>query len=222
MKSHLRRRESETEDEMIQNFRPGNPQRTIQPLISIRLLRPAISVLMLAVLAACGGNGAGSPEAASEEPSEPATAAESTQPAAAVSGDVDFLATLNPCELLTPAELESFFGEPAATNAAPEDIGPYRSCMFTNESGGKLIIVQVTHETPAQFKADNEGSAAMIDMVPTPVAGLGDESVFFSGLLRVRTGDVVTQVATWHPEAEQAEAFAMTQEIARIAIARLP
>ena len=206
---------------MIQTIRSGDPDRLTPRRRSICRVRPAVSLLLLALLAACGSSGVESPETASEGPSSP-PAAESTQPAAAVGGDIDFLATLNPCELLTPGEVEGFFGEPAATDAAPETIGPYRSCMFSSETGGKMIILQVTHETPVQFKTDNETSAAMLEMVPTPVASLGDEAVFFSGLLRVRTGDIVTQVVTWHPEAEQAEAFTMTQEIARLAIGRLP
>ncbi len=222
MKCNLLRRELKMEDEMIQNTWTSVLYRTSQPLRSIGHVRLAISGLLLATLAACGGSVTGSPQAASEEPTGLAATEESPQPAAVVGGDANFLAALNPCELLTPAELESFFGEPAAADAAPEDVGPYRSCMFTNETGGKLIILQITHESPAQFEVNNEGSAAMLEVIPTPVSGLGDELVFFSGLLRVRTGDVVTQVVTWHPEAEQAEAFTMTQEIARLAIGRLP
>ena len=188
-------------------------------MLLIRLGTPA---LLLAVLAACGSSGEITPEAAVERSSGPAPVAESTQPAVAVDGGVDFLPTLNPCELVTPAELESFFGEPASTDAAPESIGPYRSCMFSNQSGGKVIILQFTHETPAQFKADNESSAEVFGTVPTPVLGLGDESVFMTGLLRVRVSGLVTQVVTWHPEEEQDQALAMSQEIARIALTRLP
>jgi predicted small lipoprotein YifL len=208
---------------MTHTYTTGFPNRIFMALKSTRLVRPGLTAIMLAMLAACGSKGAvGTPEAAMEDSPVPAQVAASTQPAPAVGGNMDFLATLNPCELLTPAELESFFGEPAATDAAPEDIGPYRSCMFTSKAGTKMIILQVTHETAAQFKTDNEGSAAMLEMIPTPVRGLGDETVFFSGLLRVRTGDVVTQVVTWHTEAEQEQAFSMTQEIARLAISRLP
>lgn len=200
----------------------GCPLRFVRVAFTARQ-RVLIAALVGALLAGCRGeSNPTSPESTS--PDKPGTPAvqEANIEASPTIAVVDSFITLNPCELLTPAELETFFGEPAEAGAAPETIGPYRSCMFTNQSGGKMIILQVTHQTPAQFKIDNESSAAMIEMVPTPVAGLGDESVFFSGLLRVRTGDVVTQVATWHPEAEQAEAFAMTQEIARIAIGRLP
>jgi hypothetical protein len=222
MKSPLLRDEPKLEDEMIQNAWTGVPNRIPPRLKSIHLVRAGISVLLLAILAACGGNTAESPEAVREQPSGPAPESESTLPEVAVGGDVDFLATLNPCELLTPAELETFFGGPAEEGATPETIGPYRSCLLGNQSGGKSIILQVTHQTALQFKTDNEGSAAMLEVELIPVEGLGDEAVFYVGLLRVRTGDTVLQVGTWHPEAEQAAAFAMTQEIARLAIGRLP
>jgi len=157
------------------------------------------------------------------EQSAPADMAQASQePTQPAGGAGDPLASFNPCEMLTQAEVEGFFDGPMSPDAAPESIGPYRSCMFTNQAGGKMIIVQVTHENAAQFKADNEGSAAMFEMVPTPVAGLGDESVFFSGLLRVRVSDQVLQVVTWHTEEQQDEAFAMTQAIARLALNRMP
>jgi len=56
----------------------------------------------------------------------------------------------------------------------------------------------------------------------TVIADLGDEAIFSSGMLRVRVGETVLQVATWHPSSKQDEALAMTQEIARIALERLP
>lgn len=55
----------------------------------------------------------------------------------------------------------------------------------------------------------------------TVIKDLGDEAIF-SGMLRVRVGETVLQVSTWHPSSKQDEALAMTQEIARIALERLP
>jgi hypothetical protein len=195
----------------------------------LRLQIPAM-VLMLALLSACGGkeeapaapsNENSSSPAASESALPPSQESENNAPAPAGGGN-DILAGFNPCEMLTQAEVESFFEEPMATDAAPESIGPYRSCMLTSQSGGKMIILQATNETADQFKADNESSASMFEVVPTPVAGLGDEAVFMSGLLRVRVGDQVFQVVTWHPEDQQDQAFSMTQEIARLALPHMP
>lgn len=183
--------------------------------------------LVLVLLTSCGG-AAGSPtrdgaslESEQESTSTPSQEGENASIPSS-NANPDPLTAFNSCELLTPTEVEGFFGEPMAPDPAPESIGPYRSCMFSSQAGGKLIIVQVTHENAAQFKADNEGSAAMLEMIPTPVSGLGDETVFFSGLLRVRVGETVLQVVTWHTEAEQDQAFAMSQEIARLALPRLP
>ena len=195
----------------------------------MQLRLPAL-ILMLALLAACGGGDGDAPSAPSNDSPGSAAATENPSPAqssendasAPASGGNDILATFNPCVMLTQAEVEGFFEEPMATDAAPESIGPYRSCMLTSETGGKMIILQVTHETADQFKADNESSASMFEIVPTPVAGLGDEAVFMSGLLRVRVGDQVFQVVTWHPEDQQDQAFSMTQDIARLALPHMP
>jgi hypothetical protein len=185
-------------------------------------------ILLLALLAGCSGSSdaptapptdsAGS--GVSENTPLPTQGSESTFPALVAGTDV--LAAFDPCEMLTQEEVEGFFEGPMSPDASPESIGPYRSCMFTSQAGGKMIIVQVTRENAEQFKADNEGSAAMFEIVPTPVAGLGDEAVFMSGLLRVRVGDMVFQAVTWHPEDQQDQAFTMTQEIARLALKRMP
>jgi hypothetical protein len=189
-----------------------------------------LAILLLGLLSACSST-EGSLAETSIDDSERETVQEvpptalpqmETAPVSPSNPGIDLLAGFNPCEMLTQAEVESFFDGPMSTDAAPESIGPYRSCMFTSQVGGKMIIVQVTHETAAQFKADNEGSAAMLEMIPTPVAGLGDESVFFSGLLRVRVGDQVLQIVTWHNEEQQDQAFHMTQDIARLALPRMP
>jgi len=187
-------------------------------------------IMLLALLAGCGGTSAPSPAQSTDVPglvpdseTTPLPAEESgiTLPQAA-GGASDILAGFNPCEMLSQDEVEGFFEGPMSPDAAPESIGPYRSCMFTSQAGGKMIIVQVTHENAEQFKADNETSATMFEVEPTPVAGLGDEAVFMIGLLRVRVGDRVLQVATWHTDDQQDQAFSMTQEIARLALDHMP
>ncbi|TFH37282.1 MAG: DUF3558 domain-containing protein [Anaerolineales bacterium] len=158
------------------------------------LLWPVVLVSILVFLTACS-----SP--ASEKP-------------AGFNGQNDSLASFNPCELLTPAEVESIFGEPAAADAEPTSAGPVRSCGFHNEGGGKFFILQLGPVTAIEVDAG--------DPEVTVIADLGDEAVFFSGMLRVRVGETVLQVSTWHSRSKLDDALTMTQEIARIALERLP
>lgn len=92
--------------------------------------------------------------------------------------------------------------------------GPVGSCSFHNDGGGKFFLLQIGPETAIEVDAG--------DPDVTVIADLGDEAIFFSGMLRVRVGETVLQVATWHPSSKQDEALVMTQEIARIALERLP
>ncbi len=151
-----------------------------------------------------------------ESPEQPAEEAEAPQ--AAVSAP---LSGVDPCALLTEADVENAFGEPMGS-LERETIFNYESCNFQNESGSKFIILQLTQQNAAQFKKDNEETSEMFEAELLPVDDLGDEAAFYSGLLRVRVGETVLQIATWHTDAEQEQALAMTQELARSALSRLP
>ena len=151
-------------------------------------------VTILVFLAACSSS-------ASEKPAES-------------DRQVESLANFNPCELLTPEDIESVFGEDATADSEPTSAGPVRSCSFHNDGGGRFFLPQLAPETAIEVDAG--------DPDVTVIADLGDEAIFFSGMLRVRVGETVLQVATSHPSSKQDEALAMTQEIARIALERFP
>lgn len=168
--------------------------RTTGPTFRQALLWPGALVMILVVLAACSSS-------ASENP-------------AGSTGQGDSLAKLNPCELLTPVEVESIFGEAATADSEPTLAGPVSSCTFKNDSGGKFFLIQLGPESALEVDAG--------DPDVTVITGLGDEATFSNGTLRVRVGETVLQVPTWHPQSRQDEALAMTQEIARIALERLP
>jgi hypothetical protein len=55
-----------------------------------------------------------------------------------------------------------------------------------------------------------------------PVENLGDEAVFYSSILRVRVDETVIQIATWHTSEEQEQSLTLTQELAHLAVPRLP
>lgn len=185
-------------------------------------LRLATLALVLPILTACGG--AATRAAVDPMPlptqaqSEPELESSPLTPAAPTTGDI--LGTINPCELLSADEIETFFGEPAEPGATPSTLGGYHSCMITNQSGGKLITLALTYQTAEQFKAEKEASVAMLDLEMVPVDGLGDEAVFYSGVLRVRVGETVLQVLTWHSDLDAA--LALTRQIAGLALPRLP
>ena len=128
------------------------------------------------------------------------------------------LANFNPCDMLTSQEVESIFGETAASNPEPSSAGSVRSCSFSSEQGGKFFTIQLYPETAAEYEADREDNAVDSTAVPE----LGDAAFFFSGMLRVHVGEISLQVSTWHSRSKQDEALAMTEEIAKLVIARLP
>jgi hypothetical protein len=192
----------------------GFQQRTLRYL--------AITVLLLPLLASCGSASAPEPgtEVPVQEQTQPADQPPSSQSDSGPSASTNPLDPFNPCELLTADEYESFFGDPPSPDAAPENIGPYRSCMVWDQSGSKFITLQLTHETAEQFKTEMESSAAMLDIELVPVEGMGDEAVSAAGLLRVRVGETVLQVLTWHQDVDQA--LDVSRQIAELALPRLP
>jgi hypothetical protein len=128
---------------------------------------------------------------------------------------------INPCDLLSASEAEAALTEPVSS-IDQTTIANYESCDYRGQSGGKFITLQVTRQTAEQFKIDNEETSAMFEVELIPVEDLGDEAAFYSGLLRVRVGETVLQIATWHTVEEEDQALALTQELARIALTRLP
>jgi hypothetical protein len=124
------------------------------------------------------------------------------------------LANSNPCTLLTPEEVESVFDEAAAADAEPTSNGPIRSCSFHNNRGGRFFLIQLG---PVETFDMNTGEPDVI-----VIEDLGDQAVFSYGSLRVRVGETVLQVTTYHSSSKQDQALTMAQEIARLALAHLP
>jgi hypothetical protein len=130
-------------------------------------------------------------------------------------------ADVNPCGLLSTPEVEAALGD-SLSSAERSTVGIYNSCYFQAKSGGKFIILQLTHQNAIQFKEDNETSSEMLESELISVEDLGDEAVFYSGLLRVRVGETVIQFATWYTEEEETQALILTKDLALKALSRLP
>jgi hypothetical protein len=73
-----------------------------------------------------------------------------------------------------------------------------------------------------QFKKDNEETSAIYRAELLPIEKLGNEAGFYNGPPRVRTGYIVLQIGTLHPEAAQEQALTITQKLARSALTGLP
>jgi len=130
------------------------------------------------------------------------------------SGDDLGLAISNPCTLLTPEDVEFIFDEAATADTEPTFNGPISSCSFHNDRGGRFFLIQLGPvETLEVDSADPE---------VTVIEDLGDEAVFSYGSLRVRVGETVLQITTYHSSSKQDEALAMTQEVAKITLNHLP
>jgi len=130
-------------------------------------------------------------------------------------------ADVNPCELLSTPEVEEALGD-SLSSAERSTVGIYNSCYFQAKSPGKFIILQLTHQNAVQFKEDNEASSEMLESELISVEGLGDEAVFYSGLLRVRVGETVLQFATWYTEEEETQALDLTKDLALYVLSSFP
>jgi|GEM_PF-5802557 len=129
-------------------------------------------------------------------------------------GDDSSIANSNPCTMLTPEEVEFIFDEAATADTEPTSNGPITSCTFHSDSGGRFFLIQLGPVETLEVDSD--------DPEVTVIEGLGDEAIFFYGSLRVRVGETVLQVTTYHSSSKQDEALVMTQEVARIALDHLP
>ena len=126
----------------------------------------------------------------------------------------DNLANSNPCTMLTPEEVDLIFDEAATADTEPTSHGPISGCTFRNDRGGRFFLIQLGPvETLEVDSADPE---------VTVIEDLGDEAIFSYGSLRVRVGETVLQITTYHSSSKQDDALAMTQEVARIALGHLP
>ena len=137
----------------------------------------------------------------------------SEKPVGSNGEDVSF-ANSNPCTMLTPEEVEIIFDEAATADTEPTSNGPIRSCSFHNDRGGRFFLIQLG--PVATLEVDTEDPDVIV------IDDLGDEATFSYGMLRVRVGETVLQVTTWHSSSKQDEALTMTQEIAKMALDHLP
>ena len=137
----------------------------------------------------------------------------SEKPVGSSRNDVNF-AKSNPCTMLTPEEVETIFDEAATADTEPTTNGPIRSCSFHNDRGGRFFLIQLG---PVETLEMDTGKPDVIDL-----EGLGDEALFSNGSLRVRVGETVIQITTYHSSSKQDKSLAMTQEIARLVLDHLP
>ncbi len=127
-------------------------------------------------LAACGGSGATQPPGATppaqEAKSTPTTPTRPAQTPAATPQAAG--AAIDPCSLLTKAEVEAAIGV-AVTEPAREVVGPMAACNFNDPNAPifrTVTVMVTTFDTSLQAK----GAFEMITAERTSVPGIGDDA----------------------------------------------
>ena len=194
-------------------------------------------MVVVLLLAACGGNGeestapAGGTQAATQTPAEsPATTPAATEEPGGDGGQVS--GEIDPCDLVTQEEAETLVGH-SLPEPDKRTVGPFDSCMYSGASLVDLVQVQVGSDVWSESEFDDsmvEG-AKMFDIEAKPVSGLGDKAYWLEGILWVLKGDVafnlmVSNAELTDPEKDdevlQQEALAVTTDLAKKVLERLP
>lgn len=146
------------------------------------------------------------------------------------------------CNLVTDAEAEEILAPHRDGRAAARDevftIGPSFPVDLTGsveESCQKLILTEIYIEVATGTPADFEPGAEMDGISGEPVAGVGDEAVWFAGLaiqdafsapheksvLAVRSDDAYLRIGLSLPDTDPADLLATAQRLASGALTRL-
>ncbi|GAA0259326.1 DUF3558 family protein [Cryptosporangium japonicum] len=158
---------------------------------TLRLLLAAAATTGVFALTGCGkitistdgSSPSTTPTGAAQQPSSAATASDDGQAASDGLGtDVN---QLNPCKLLTPAEVNQFTGrEITQIDRDNSTAGTTRYCQWQLEQG---VLVLSLSPTSADDFAVRDPAAQDFD-------GVGDEAFTSSGHLYVRSGDLSIDV----------------------------
>lgn len=156
---------------------------------TLRLLAAAAAATGVLALTGCGtitistDDASATPTAGAQQPSTAATTpAGDTRAAGGLGTDVT---TLNPCQLLTPTEVNQFTGrEITQIDRDNATVGTTRYCQWQLEQG--VLLLSLSPTSAADF--------AVRDPAAQDFAGVGDEAFTSSGHLYVRSGDLSIDV----------------------------
>jgi hypothetical protein len=199
-------------------------------------LIPVLAVVALVALAACGGGDDGAEEATAltptpaDEPPTQAPTVELPTPTAEGDGPADEASptvSIDWCDLVTAEEADAALGE--FVSGIP---GGNLNCQWQTDSG---IYLRIEPGSRRDFSA----GAELQGVGGEPVAGIGEEAVWFSGVqfsshhwdfdemvalgvLSLRQGDVDFRIMLNLPEVDSSTQLETAKDLADKALARIP
>jgi hypothetical protein len=164
------------------------------------LVLAASGIALAAILSACGTGTTTTASTASSSGRHSHDAAGSTTGAAAD-------ATIDPCSLLTQAQLTEIIGTAVTVDGPAADVARGRSCTYTFQERGNSIVDEATIDIAAWHGSEFFAAGR-------PGAGIGADAQDDSdhGIVIFRDGEEVVQVHVLSPDHEKA-----SLEIARAA-----
>lgn len=202
----------------------------------------AMALLTTAVLASCGGGDDDDDDAGdeAEEAAEPAEdqaedeeqaseqdddddAEEGEEPEA--EGDDDDDDGADPCSLLTTEEAEALLEEPVSDPVGDSTTPIFDVCSWAAEATDSfsIIVLQVlTDEFPGGAEQFYDSTIEGLQSEEyEEISGVGDEAVYYAGLLQVREGDNLLALSVTVQDADEETNKAKSEEAAAIVLDRL-
>jgi hypothetical protein len=132
---------------------------------------------------------------------------------------------VDPCSLLTTEEAEALLEEPVNDPEGDSTTPLFDVCSWTAEAvdSFSIIVLQVlTDEFPAGAEAFYDSTIEGLEGQEfEEISGLGDEAVYYAGLLQVREGDNLIALSVTLQDADEETNKAKTEEAAGIVLDRL-
>jgi hypothetical protein len=130
------------------------------------------------------------------------------------------------CSLLTVEEAEGILGE-TVSGAEPSQPSPlFAVCSWPAESTESfaIIVLQVLDEFPGGAEAFHDTTLEGLEQSGEEgeeISGLGDEAVYYAGLLQVREGDELFAISVTLADGDDASNRAATEEAAQLVLDNL-
>ena len=181
--------------------------------------------MLALVLSACGAGTTGGENDRSDTPGAIDTAAASTAGASGQGGGNETVpgspagrgdggdgGTVDVCELLTAEEVEAAVGVEPTTVEGDETGG----CVYSGADGSLLVLTSYTPTGASAIDALADGDDA------EDAPGFGDRAVWSSDILFIGRGDALFQIFADENGPASGDDRAATEELARLALDRLP
>jgi hypothetical protein len=141
-------------------------------------------------------------------------------------GDDDEVSGTDPCTLLTTEEVNELLGEAVDEPAPAQELGLFLNCSWFASAEGSFanVILQLLNDFPGGAQGYYD---SVVNGLETggdefeEVSGLGDQAVYFAGLMLVREGDNAFTVSVNVTDGDAATSRARAEDAARLILERL-